>query len=494
MVVVVVVVVVDMMTHRAGGRLAEPVYCLGYASTSPPPLVVGCALRKKKIHRYLTPDFVRQCARAGVEMRLVDLTQPLASQGPYDVLLHKIYAPSWPDELAAYSERFPHTTIIDRMDAVLTLADRQTMLTALKELTCVRDPNSPGSRNPNANASASAKERVVEVRVPRQVTVSPGDLAAGKFLERVRTANLRFPLLLKPAEAQGEVTCHTVALVVRLEGLQELEDLAAARATPLDMDRPLIAQEYIRHDGVIHKFYVLGSRVVVDRRPSLTEMDVAGMDPTTHGHGGTESSSLSSSYSASITPTTDVKFFRQLSRRPFHPTKPQSADEAAREAEVADLLCTPSTSANVMTPEGQGEGVVVPEWFAQGLGDAVKSRLGLSMFNMDVILEGKDGTCDDNRGSANGGNGHHGHGGGSDQHRNEDNIATVATVVDINYFPGFDKLTDWQVMFVEFLLEKGAEHRAYLDAVGLPPLSPSPTTPPSPSRPPPSRNVAALHI
>ena len=61
-----------------------------------------------------------------------------------------------------------------------------------------------------------------------------------------------------------------------------------------------------------------------------------------------------------------------------------------------------------------------PEWITHSLANALKKRLGLQLFNFDMIEpKGCEG---------------------------------VFYVVDINYFPGVDKIRDFENIFVDFLL------------------------------------------
>ena len=79
-----------------------------------------------------------------------------------------------------------------------------------------------------------------------------------------------------------------------------------------------------------------------------------------------------------------------------------------------------------------------PEWVVQGLGKALRERLGLQLFNIDLICPRLPHPA------------HH--------HLPSNMTADTSTpttttyyVVDINYFPGYDKLPGWEEMLIDFL-------------------------------------------
>lgn len=63
-----------------------------------------------------------------------------------------------------------------------------------------------------------------------------------------------------------------------------------------------------------------------------------------------------------------------------------------------------------------------PDWVVQGLGRALRERLGLQLFNIDLLCP---------RGPGYG--------------------PATYFVVDCNYFPGIDKLSGWEELLLDFL-------------------------------------------
>lgn len=63
-------------------------------------------------------------------------------------------------------------------------------------------------------------------------------------------AGMRLPAIVKPRVACGQAYSHQMALLLRPRGCVDLQ-------VPL----PAVVTEFIDHDSVVHKVYVLGSKV-----------------------------------------------------------------------------------------------------------------------------------------------------------------------------------------------------------------------------------------
>jgi len=231
---------------------------------------------------------------------------------------------------------------------------------------------------------------------------------------------MRYPVLIKPGGAHGGgLESHTIAVVSSEAGLGELARLDRDGGTPLDLGAPFVVQEYIAHPGVMYKIYVVGDDAVFACRPSLGEGDLGA------GEGGV---------------ARHVRFFQGVSRRPGagRGDGPDGGSDGGSTPEAgsppaaggAGMLSRLSRDAWT-TPELLGLAETPPDWFCRGLGRELARRLGLRLFNIDVILPG---------GGAPGGE-------------------RTAFVVDINYFPGYDKLPGWQGLLLGFLKKSAEEGR-----------------------------------
>lgn len=173
----------------------------------------------------------------------------------------------------------------------------------------------------------------------------------------VAEAGLKLPLVAKPLVADGSAKSHAMSLAYDRFGLSSL-------------DTPLVLQEFVNHGGVLFKVYVIGNAIKVVRRyslPDLGEGDQVGFG---------------------------VKSFPRVS------SAAATAEEADLDPEVAELP---------------------PQRLLDCLVAELRTRLGLSLFNFDMIREGGAGNC--------------------------------YYVIDINYFPGYGKLPDYELLITDYLVE-----------------------------------------
>ncbi|CAN6441320.1 unnamed protein product [Victoria cruziana] len=162
----------------------------------------------------------------------------------------------------------------------------------------------------------------------------------GAIPDAVARAGLKLPLVVKPYVVDGTAKSHELSLAYDQLSLSQLEP-------------PLVLQEFINHGGVLFKVYIVGDAVNVVRRFSLPDVDKRG--PSGLG----------------------VIPFPRVS------CAAASADDADLDPCVAELP---------------------PRVLLETLARELRDRLGLQLFNIDIIRE--HGT----------------------QHR--------YYVIDINYFPG----------------------------------------------------------
>ncbi|XWS63030.1 hypothetical protein CRYUN_Cryun06bG0061700 [Craigia yunnanensis] len=175
--------------------------------------------------------------------------------------------------------------------------------------------------------------------------------------DEVTKAGLKFPLVAKPLVVDGSPKSHELFLAYDQFSLSELEP-------------PLILQEFVNHGGVLFKIYIVGDAIKVVRRFSLPNVSkrelakVAGISP-----------------------------FPRVS------SAAASAEDADLDPDIAELP---------------------PRPLLERLAKELRHRLGLRLFNIDMIRE--HGTRD------------------------------IFYVIDINYFPGYGKMPDYEDIFTDFLL------------------------------------------
>ncbi|XP_056842699.1 inositol-tetrakisphosphate 1-kinase 2 isoform X2 [Raphanus sativus] len=173
----------------------------------------------------------------------------------------------------------------------------------------------------------------------------------------VAKAGLKFPLVAKPLLVDGTAKSHQLFLAYDCLSLAELEP-------------PLVLQEFVNHGGVLFKVFVVGDVIRVVRRFSLPNVSNVGKEKVA-----------------------GVFQFPRVS------SAAASVDKTDLDPRVAELP---------------------PKPLLEGLVRELRSRLGLKLFNIDMIRE----------------------------HGSQD----VFYVIDINYFPGYGKMPDYEQVFIDFFL------------------------------------------
>ncbi|EER91875.1 inositol-tetrakisphosphate 1-kinase 1 [Sorghum bicolor] len=204
--------------------------------TQPPRYAIGYALAPKKQQSFIQPSLVAQAAARGMDLVPVDASRPLAEQGPFHLLIHKLYGDDWRAQLVAFAARHPAVPVVDPPHAIDRLHNRISMLQVVSELDHAADQDSTFG-------------------IPSQVVVYDAAALADSGL----LAALRFPLIAKPLVADGTAKSHKMSLVYHHEGLAKLRP-------------PLVLQEFVNHGGVIFKVYVVGGHVTCVKRRSLPDV------------------------------------------------------------------------------------------------------------------------------------------------------------------------------------------------------------------------------
>ncbi|KEH43981.1 inositol 1,3,4-trisphosphate 5/6-kinase [Medicago truncatula] len=195
-----------------------------------------------------------------------------------------------------------------------------------------------------------------KVGIPRQLVITK-DKDPSTIPYEVTKAGLKLPLVAKPLVVDGSAKSHELFLAYDEFSLSELEP-------------PLVLQEFVNHGGLLFKIYIVGEYIKVVRRFSLPNISKRGLSKVA-----------------------GVYRFPRVSC-------------AAASADDADL--DPSIAEHPPRP------------LLERLAKELRHRLGLRLFNVDMIRE--YGTKD------------------------------VFYVIDINYFPGYGKMPDYEHVFTDFLL------------------------------------------
>ncbi|KAI3693782.1 hypothetical protein L1987_76734 [Smallanthus sonchifolius] len=201
---------------------------------------VGYALLLKKQRSFIQRSLVNSARERGIDLIRIDTDKPLADQGPFDCVLHKLNCEEWRKQLKDYSIRNPSSVVIDSPDAIRRLHNRISMLEVVLEIEAAEL---------KAGDSAS-------FGTPKQTVVYELDKLKDPTCWSV---GLKFPVIAKPLVADGSIKSHKMSLIFSREGLEQLKP-------------PTVLQEFVNHGGVIFKVYVVGEYVKCVRRKSLADI------------------------------------------------------------------------------------------------------------------------------------------------------------------------------------------------------------------------------
>lgn len=175
--------------------------------------------------------------------------------------------------------------------------------------------------------------------------------------DAVDRAGLMLPLVAKPLVVDGTAKSHQLSLAYDQHSLKKLEP-------------PLVLQEFVNHGGVLFKVYIVGEAIKVVRRFSLPDVS-----------------------RRELLANAGVFRFPRVS------CAAASAEDADLDPKIAELP---------------------PRPLLEKLAKELRRRLGLRLFNLDIIRE----------------------------HGTPDRFY----VIDINYFPGYGKMPEYEHIFTDFLL------------------------------------------
>ena len=170
----------------------------------------------------------------------------------------------WDARVEAYAAANPDAYVVDLPSAVRRVANRETMLDAVRAVESAANPASavPAS---TANAETALGPETYVVRAPKQIVAVAG--TESQVRAQVDAASLRFPLLAKSMCADGSSDSHKVAIIHDEDGLA-----CVARGTVPGLKPPCVIQEYVNHGGGLFKVYVVGDDVTMTRRKSLPDL------------------------------------------------------------------------------------------------------------------------------------------------------------------------------------------------------------------------------
>lgn len=299
---------------------------------------VGYALPARKIEAFMVPSFIDYAKTRGINFIPIDISKPLTEQGPFDCVIHKLYGHEWTLNLNIFTGNNPSATVIDPLSAIQRLHNRISMLEPVSQL------------------------NIPQLNIPTQLLVL--DSESLKSVEK--TSGLNFPVIAKPLIADGSTKAHDMQLVFNHEGLTK----------GLELEPPMVLQQFVNHGGVIFKVYVADDYVKCVKRSSLPDLSTETIEKMASESGGTMS-------------------FSRISGAAIAGEDGTSSNNSGAELKMP-----------------------APE-FLDEVAKGLRQALGLHLFNFDMIRDGE-------------GDGY--------------------LVIDINYFPGYEKLPSYEAVMVDFFL------------------------------------------
>ncbi|GLI67971.1 hypothetical protein VaNZ11_012306 [Volvox africanus] len=241
---------------------------------------------------------------------------------------------------------------------------------------------------------------------------------------------------------------------------------------------PLVIQQYVPHEEALYKVYVLGQYVRVERRDSLTLQQLSALQipqplpPALANQSGSQQQlDADSDYLAhAATDTATVQLLQNLSAQPQsqRSLKPQQRHAA----HSGSRSTVESREAGWETAGDPGLGKAAAASGSTGCLDIsvlevvareLSRRMDLTMFNFDVVApvlglsvvgeaaEPARETGEVSSGVTLGALGEDGSNDAGDAGNRIGDDACVMYVVDVNYFPGYDKLPGWEAHLVAHL-------------------------------------------
>lgn len=325
--------------------------------------VVGFAIQPEKAKKHLTPELLKQAAAAHIQIRAIDPSEPVAQQGPFDIVLQKCRDHGGRQRLVEYLQQHPSTGLIDPFEAVEALMARDSMLQPLAEPVVL---NQPGHHRPS---SGTAELDTFSCAAPVQAVLQAGCTEADAMHVLDQT-QMKFPMLAKPYFTDGRHGCHGLALIENIQGFKRL----VKGTGPPGVALPVMLQPFIEHGGCLFKVYVMGCSIAVVHRPSLQ-------------------------------------------------VPPEEKDVTAQKAGIQ--IMTRVSAFDSTSPMGCDSVQGPPDWFLDQLAATLRNRLKLQLFNFDLVRPTK--------------------------HNAPGSKGADFLVVDINYFPGYEKLPNHASLMVDFL-------------------------------------------
>lgn len=254
-------------------------------------------------------------------------------------------------------------------------------------------------------------------------------------------------MIAKALLADGSPQSHALAVIHSDAGLLRITqgEFVSEGLAP-----PLLFEQYIDHGSCLFKVYVLGNHEVMVTRPSLQlstyqseeENLVKIEDPRDIEHtvdvsNSLKGDSMQEELAGSSPPNPQLEDLERFKIQP---------PEVEVVSRVSAYPRSRSWGKYDLAPRGHGV-PAPPEWLWRGIASKLRTALRLSLFNFDLIVPlapapHQTGLVDPSSSTAKEG---------------------LVHLIDINYFPGIEKLPNYEALLVQFFLDLKSATRQSAD-------------------------------
>ncbi|KAG9327955.1 hypothetical protein JZ751_017198, partial [Albula glossodonta] len=209
--------------------------------------------------------FAEFCRLRGTEVVEIDLSQPMESQGPFDVIVHKLsdviveaehdsQSRTLLSNFQEYVSTHSHMVLLDPLPAMTQLLDRFASYRIMNKL--------------------QKSLRDWGICSPPYLEINTGDPSA--IREAVERKQLSYPLT--PSLSLFPSVCKT--RVAHGSGSHEMSLIFSAKGLG-DAGPPCVLQSFVNHGAVLHKVFVVGEAHFTVERPSLKNFPLGPCDRET---------------------------------------------------------------------------------------------------------------------------------------------------------------------------------------------------------------------
>ena len=378
--------------------------------------------------------------------------------------------------LRQYHRDHPEACMVDDPSHVQTLMSRSDIGHVLQK--CLRNVQS-------ASGIPVCSPKFVEC-TPRDIESTRSECyreVAQSLMNQLHESRMTtFPLIAKPLIAAGTKQSHSMAvllspeaLVPFLEGRQRQQRHVPGKATSSTAaasdkrktivsprQREFVLQEYVNHDAVLYKVYVLGDIVKVYQRPSLPNLPKVNIQPQKRENVKSKATPPDDVSCSSRTRGTFVEFDSQ---RPYPRLQDfgirDTGNKVTHSAQPLPTTNSIATAAKkqISSSTTATNDAVVTDMEVRPIVYALKRAFGLELFGFDILVthDNIDSTmmngasdeeeiCREKRDT------------GSDLRR-QPHQGQRMLVVDVNYFPSYKEVPNFPSLLAHYLTQRVLQSR-----------------------------------